>query len=77
MSIVKHYKCDFCGVKVNSADLVYEAIEMHCCYDCDEVIKTVLAEVANYTMPRGKVPQDKVEFADMMHTLYSSAESNK
>ncbi len=76
MSLIRRFKCDFCGAIKNSEEDVVRAIEQHCCHDCYETIDTVLKEVATYTMPNGCVPQDKKEFSIMMHNLSLRAELN-
>ena len=79
LSIVKSFKCDFCGkCQKDLVDLYpLHLNKMHCCIDCCEVIETVLAETANYTMASGKVPNDKKEFSVMMYNLSLRAEDNK
>jgi hypothetical protein len=77
MSVIKRYKCDFCGVLKDSSEDVAEAIEQHCCHDCYEVVDNVLKEVATYTIQTGKVPQDKKEFSVMMYNLSLRAEENE
>ena len=76
MSLIRSFKCDFCGTIKDSEEDVVEAIEQHCCHYCYETIDTVLKEVANYTMPSGKMPQNKKEFSVMMYNLSLRAESN-
>ena len=76
MSILKREKCDFCGKISDEEGVMWELFDSHCCHKCKEVVITVLEETANYTMPSGKVPQDKKEFSVMMYNLSLKAESN-
>ena len=77
MSIIKSYKCDFCGViKTSESELSKVINDMHCCLDCKETVQTVLYETANYIISTGEAPCDMNEFSRMMYNLSLNAKNN-